>query len=80
MQKQADLCEFNTSLVYRMTVRATQRNSVLKTERERERETETDERDRDRQTDRQTDREVFLVYLEKYNTQKKKQDFIQVRY
>jgi hypothetical protein len=63
-KKQDDLCEFEASLVYRVssrTARVTQRNPVSeKHQRDRDRETETEtetERDRDRQIDRQTEAE-----------------------
>jgi hypothetical protein len=39
-QRQADLCEFQVSLVYRVsyrTVRATQRNPILKSQKKRKR-------------------------------------------
>jgi hypothetical protein len=45
-QRQADLCEFEVSLVYRMssrTARATQRNPVLKNQKEEEEEEEEEE-------------------------------------
>jgi hypothetical protein len=63
-RRSKQISKFEASLVCKASSRAardTQRNTILRKQRERERERE---RERDRQTDRQTDRLHCPVYLE----------------